>query len=465
MSAEPGRGITPSGKGSGRSRTLYYGALFLFTVVAAVWQGYTANATVFEASASHQLNNLSVEIGVDNVDTLRSVYAHPTLLSTLGWLHESWHGNRVPFYWRPLSMFAFWIENAACGRDLTRWVDVTIELHALFAVMLVLLADRLARGVDPIGSLTPGNAAAAILTALIFTESIPVLRFLNADFALSGAEVVLVNWKDQVEMWTGTAILASVIFSMGGAWKPALACAVAAVCCKESGWLAFMGPLLVPILRPSPSDNGNGSFDIRVPAAWIAAAAILVALRASAGWGVFHAPTATGGHLHVAKYVCAVIDVYTAMLATNTWPIPLLGASFGVIAVARGLSSRARLGLCSAAAALAVFALALTSHVDAPSAIMMIVSTWEGLRAMLMSVAYAAVVMLAFRTPGGGRKAVFLYVLVLITATPTLTVNQPNMHMLYLTNGVQCILIASCLSAAACALRSTMPVASRTVRN
>ncbi|MGO8671303.1 MAG: hypothetical protein ACLQVD_08085 [Capsulimonadaceae bacterium] len=491
-----GEGVAASGWCStmpglryGGSPALFYFALFLLTVSAAAWQGYTVNGSEFAGLASHQLFSRRVAIDVDNVLLLNSLRAHPTLVSTLGWLHESWCGHRVPYYWRPLTMFAFWIENAACGQHRAGWVDVSIGLHAAFTVLLALFAGQVARGSDrtsPMTALPARSFVAAILTVLIFTEVLPPIRFLNADFALSGANVVLDNWKDQLETWTGMAILASLMFSLDGRWKPALVCVAAAICCKESGWLAFIGPLLIVITRPvragaerqgrtlrRPTGVRAGAkrrgrtlrppqgVRLRAAASWIATAAVLVALRASSGWEVFRAPSASSGHIEIWHTLHAVIDNYTAMLGSDLWPIPLLGAAYGTIAVARGLHARARLGLCGVATLLAVSALMLISHASAAIAALVILDPSTGLHATLMCVGYAIVVILALREPDFWRSAAFLYLLVLITASPSLVVSQPNMHMYYLTNGIQCVLIASFLAAAAgTAIRTWRPTAS-----
>ncbi|MGO8671305.1 MAG: hypothetical protein ACLQVD_08095 [Capsulimonadaceae bacterium] len=431
-------------------RAAYYRVLIVLAVAAAVWHGYAATNSVVEVSAAHGPNSLDIDI--DNVDLLRSVHAHPTLLSTLGWLHESWRGNRVPYYWRPLTMFAFWIENAVCGNHLARWVDVSIGLQAVFVVVLASFADRVVRSFHPAHCLTRASLVASILTVLVFTDALPPLHFLNANFAVTGMEVVLDNWKDQLEMWTGIAILASVIFSMDGRWKPALACAVAAVCFKENGWLAFSAPLLTSILRPGPAGAGRPAFDRRTAAAWIFTAAILIALRASAGWKVFRAPSASTGHFELVQYLHTVIDNCTATLATDMWPIALLGAVYAACVLTGRRRRGARAALCVAATGIVVGALALGLHCNAATSVTMILDPSTGLGTLVLCAGYAAVLILAFRDPTFWRRAAFLYLLVLVTAAPTLTVNQPNVHMLYLTNGVQCVLIGATLTAAACAV-------------
>jgi hypothetical protein len=417
---------------SERFKTIAFFALCLLAVTSTVYEGYIGNRHWFVDRHVEQTARVFAVQDVDDAAFLHDIRSHPTATGPLFWWHNGWHGNRYPYYWRPLTMLSFWIEYHLFGAyRFDRWQIADIFFHLVFTALLAYFAFRVTR-----------SRFAAPLSAIVFTGltlfQVPEVTFFIVGFTTPDAHVVLFNWKDQPEEWGGICTLISLLFAMRGRWLPAIGCAFASVCFKESGWLTYPMLLLTAIMWGRLRD---------VPkSAWVSAIVsciVLIALRASAGHHVMFPPHDANNRFGLERYLNHVVDPNLRQLSGETWPIVFYGIVLAFLILTKKLRPVPKLltGLTAGAATSAL--IALSHRTDIATAFACLVDWESGMHQLVEMTIYALIVIVAFRYRPVRRQVVYLYGLVLISDLLEMFVRQPNAHMLYLTNGFQSILVVA----------------------
>lgn len=303
--------------------------LWLVAIVLLAMEGYRANLLWIHNPHVEQSAHKFASDDVDDAVILKAIGEHRSITGPLFWWHNGWLGKVYPRYWRPLTMCVFWTEYQLFGAfRFDRWQAAEVFFHFLFAGVLAWFGYGLTRSrfVPP-------------LTVIVFSGFSGVVLPQISTYVLSlttpASSVVLSNWKDQPEVWTGIFALLSMTAAMRRRWALSLALAAAAVCVKETGWLTF-AMLLATLLYTG---------DLRkIPlAAWVSTVVVcgaLIALRASAGHNVLFPHHDAGFATGFARYLIHVVDPNVLQITTDSWPIAVLGAFLVLLAVKIRLSSR-----------------------------------------------------------------------------------------------------------------------------
>jgi hypothetical protein len=423
---------TPYATAWRNARRVLLAVLTVWALGSLLYEAISINERWFTSTNVPEMSRTFAAIDVDDALFVRNAESRPTFGSTFFWWHHNWIGQAFPFYWRPLTVQSYWVECRLFGPDrFDRWQTADIAFHVLFACLLAVFAWRIT-----------GSKFAAPITVLAFTSFRPIsglepAYFVSA-FTTPAANVVLDNWKDQPEMWTGACAVGALLCALSRRWWAALALAAISVCYKESGWMTF--PMLLACAvytRQVPT----------IPrSVWIATGLVvfaLIALRASAGHSVLVPHHDSGSSGGLGRYVHAVIDGDLQLLTTNLWPIPLFGFAAAVLTFLRrpGLIARVVIGLILFAAAGA--AVGYGNSADLASGTEMMIDPAAKLDEVTHCFLYGVIILLAWRDVPVRRMALCLYVLVLLSAIPSCFVLQPNLHMLYLTNAFQSVLVAA----------------------
>jgi hypothetical protein len=430
---------------NGRLRRLETIAVVLLSLCAAtslLWQAIEENLQWFTGGNIIQQAKVAAATDIDQDVFLKHIAHHPTFASTFVWWHTAWLGDEYPWYWRPLTMLAFWTEDHLFGAyRFDRWQVADIVFHILFAVLLGVFAYQITR-----------NKFAPALTILAFTSFVPLSESLNVIGSIFGfsslfttpaANVILANWKNQVEPWGGLCALGAMLLSVKGRWWAGLACAVAGICFKESGWLAF--PMVLAMLVYT------GKLKTVPLSVWIGtglAVVILLALRACGGPHLI-AQAHHDSRLHIERYFLSITDQNVHTLATNRWAIIVLGCFLAALVFSPRLNLIKKM-ITGAVLFLVMGAVVgLASGTSPIVGIALLADPTLGLASLFCSFIECLALILAWREPGMRRLMIFLYCLVLISALPVISVLQPDYHMLYLANAFQSTLTAAVAIAAA----------------
>ncbi len=362
----------------------------------------------------------------------------PTLLSTLDWWHTSWAGGpQVPF-WRPLTSLGFWLEyHAFSSERVDRWMAVTAVCHLLFLALLVVFTQRLTQ-----------RWWLGVLAVLLFAgERALLIRCLPPDcrtvyaaldMAATPAAMALQNWKDQPEMWAGACILGAVILACDRRWVWALACAFAAVCFKESGWLVFP---LSGVALWSRSQLRT------VPhCVWVWAAVLilgLVVLRAWAGPAVFAGyHYGHNGHWWP-RYFHQAGGCYLLFLTMTT---SAGGVVLGTLlfVILRFWRRSLATGMVVAAAAIAIAA-ALQSRWcggDFVAGLVCLLDWNEGLLCVVQSFLWLWLAFSLWKNRPYRRSAAALLLMDLLACAVVAAASQVTLHALYLALAFQSTLVS-----------------------
>lgn len=379
---------------------------------------------------------------IDQAVYLKHVQQHWSFLSTFAWWHQACVYPDLPRYWRPLTMLGFWSECHLFGAyRFDRWQAAEIVFFVLFAVLLAWFAYRITGSrVAPAITLLGLSSFAPLLGMNPVTA--PFLAFFTS-FTNPDANVVLINWKDQAEIWAGAATLGALIFTLNARWWAALACTLVAIGFKESGWLVF--PMILVLLVIT------GKLRSVPRSIWIASAVssvLLLALRASAGRDTFLGKGGHAPHAWFSRYALSVTDQNLHLLATSSWVLPILAFSLAWLIVVSRRSTKTKLIAGAVLLVVACVLFGLANGQDPTVGIALILDPKTGLFPLISCLVYGIALLLAWRSPAVRRQIVAIYALVLLSALATTAVLQPNQHMLFLTNAFQCTLVAAVAVAA-----------------
>lgn len=414
-----------------RVRSALLVVLWILAVAGAVGEGY-APVRVWMSMPDMEQQARIVSVGdVDQAVFLKDIHAHFGIMGPLFWWNHGWHGTAYPYYWRPLTMLGFWTECHLFGTyRYDRWQAANCIFHLAFAFVLAAFAVRMT-----------GSRFAGPLSFLLFagnpTWLDPILWFPKS-FTTPPALVVLQNWKDQPEAWTAICSLGACMLAMDRRWWGALALAAASVCFKESGWITY------PMLMATLLYTG----DLRKPpravwAALILSWIVLIAFRASAGHNVMFPPREANNSHGVDRYLINVVDPRVAQLSSSTWPVVPLALVFAWLILQSRLRAIPRFLTALAAVGIAAVLLAFTQSTDPVTGLAILVDPRAAGTILLETVVDFSIIAIAWRRPAARKAAVYLYALVLLSALPEIAVKQPNMHMLYFTDGLQSALVVT----------------------
>ena len=422
---------------AGRVKLAVLIVLWLAAAIAILHQGWLAVEIWFRDPHIEQSARLFARNDVDQAVFLKDIGAHSGPLGPLFWWHNGWHGTAYPNYWRPLTMLGFWTEYHLFGPyRFDRWQVADIFFHLIFAGVLGVFAYRVT-----------GSRFAAPLTVLVLANSyadLGSLSFSATYFTTPDGNVILGNWKDQPEAWGAASTVASLIAGLNRRWWWALGFAVVSICFKESGWLTF--PMLLATFLYT------GTLREIPRAAWIGTAIswiVLVAMRASAGRAVMSPVHDLNNHFPLVRYMRHVLDPNVQQLGTDRWAVVVFGAVTVCLLFWKRVPFLVRFLLIVVVGAVSAVMLGLANRTDPASGLAMLVDPGIGLGQMKMVVIETAALLLAWRYRPVRRQALYLYSLVLLSDLPEMAVLQPNSHMLYFTNGLQCVLVVAIGMAAA----------------
>lgn len=381
---------------------------------------------------------------VDQAVYLKHVEQHWAFLSTFAWWHQACVYPDLPRYWRPLTMLGFWLECHLFGAyRFDRWQTASIVFQMIFAVLLGIFAFRMT-----------GSKIAPALTLLLFANFAPldrsgpslgpIIPFFDL-FTTPSANVVLENWKDQAEIWSGSFSLLTLIFTLNSRWWPALVCVIVTICFKETGWLLFPMILILLVYR--------GKIKAVPRSVWIASAvsaAILLTLRALSGRDVFFGYH--GGqvpHGFQWRVVFEALDGNVRLLLTGFWAVPILGFGLAWLVLFARWKGVVRFAAGAVSLLVAGAVCGLANGTDPAVGITLLVDPHGQLFSLIFSFVESLALILAWRDSQVRKEMISLYAMIVISVAPTWAVLQPNEHMLYMTNALQCTLV-SAVAIAAC---------------
>lgn len=442
----------PEREGASKSKAwiaLAISALLTVCALASVlYQAIDANRSWFAGGDIIARAKGAAVADVDQAVYLKHVEQHWSFLSTFAWWHQACVYPDLPRYWRPLTMLGFWVECHLFGAyRFDRWQAASIVFQMIFAVLLGLFAYKMT-----------GSRFAPALTLLLFANFAPldktglglgpVIPFFDL-FTTPAANVVLVNWKDQAEIWSGSLSLLALIFTLSSRWWAALVCVIVTICFKETGWLLF--PMILVLLL------SMGKLKAVPRSIWIAsvvAAIVLLTLRALSGHDVligYH-----GGqvpHGFQIRVVLEALDGNVRLFLTSFWVVPLLGFALAWLILCVRANPIIKLLVGIGAFLAAGVVAGLMNSTDPLVGITLIMDPSGQLIRILCSLLEGLAVILAWRDPQVRKVMISLYILIVISVLPTWAVLQPNQHMLYMTNALQCTLTALVTIAACRELR------------
>ncbi len=418
--------------------------LAAYVVFSCVYNAYAHNSNFFHNHDIAALSRYTISRDVDQIKITTDVGEVHSFAGTLKWWHSSWCGYGK--YWRPLTCLGFWLEDKAFTvKRIDLWQLSLMTFHLIFSGLLYVFSLRIS-----------GNRWTALVAVFLFagsTDLFPISLLASTAFGgvthelhfEAAANVALINWIDQPEMWFGSTALLAMTFALEKRWIPALIFAALGTCFKEVAWLTF--PMVLALLALS------GRLKEMPKWVWTASfveVAIMLGLRATAGHDVFARHVSASNRSWPVRYYDDVCGFYLRNLFAPNGYFALIPAFWAAIMLwfRRGLAIGLALALGGTYAILALFDPIAGGGVAAEFEAMLDPNCY--LNFAIASLIYALIVGLAIQSADARRQMLLVLPLILVSAiATTVDLQFASDHIDYVVHAFQSLLVAIVLVAAA----------------